>query len=197
MKDDHQATDRDPAEYDEASYLPDVTANDRPEDIIRDAIEEVWSGRPPQTKNEFFNQCKLAAMAILRGLKDGGKLASLLPTENRQEPTLLLAGILGEIIASSNPALTAHCAAFACELGIVAESETQIAKRFGVTKATASYICRQIVETYLEGKPAHAMKSPEAVKRYSQNRKGKCAKQPAAPWEFADTFSQSFQRATK
>lgn len=187
--------DRDPAEYDEASYTPDVAENDRPEDIIRDAIESVWTGSLPQTKNEFGTQCRTAAIAILRALQAGGKLAALMPADNRQAPTLLLAGILGEIIASNNPSLTAHCAAFACDLGLISESQTEIAKRFGVTKGAVSYICRQIVETYLEGKPSHAMKSPQAVKRYAAGRKGKCAKQPAQPWEFAKAFSESFAQA--
>jgi len=185
-------SDRDPAKYDEASYVPDMAENDRPEDIIRDAVESVWTGSLPQTKNGFEAQCTAAAIAILRALKEGGKLDSLMPQEKRQEPTLLLSGILGEIIASGTPALTAHCAAFALDLGIIAESETEIARRFGVTKGTVSYICRNIVETYCNGNPAHAMKSKDAVKKYARLRKGKCAKQPAAPWEFAGAFTESF-----
>lgn len=185
--------DRDAAEYDEASYVPDVAANDRPEDIIREAVESVWTGEPPETRSEFFAQCREAAIAILRGLHQAGQVDALTPTTGKQEPTLLLAGILGEVIGSNNPALTAHCAAFAFDLGIIAESETAIGKRFGVTRATVSYICRMLVETYRDGRPSPAMKSIQAVKRYSGLRKGKCAKQPAAPWEFADAFKTSFQ----
>lgn len=185
-------TDRDPSLYDEASYVPDMAANDRPEDIIKDAVESVWTGEPPETKAEFHEQCKAAAVAILRALNAGGKIGSMMPAEARQEPTLLLSGILGEIIASNTPGLTAHCAAFALDLGIISESETEIARRFGVTKGTVSYICRNIVETYCNGNPAHAMKSPEAVRKYARLRKGKCAKQPAPPWEFATSFAASF-----
>ena len=191
--------DRDAAEYDEASYTPDMAASDSAADIIRDAVESVWTGSPPQTKDKFVEQCTGAAIAILRALNEGGKLASIMPEatgSKRESNSLLLTGILGEIISSTNPALTAYCAAIALDLGIVSESQTEIAKRFGVTKGTPSHICRNIVETYCNGNPAHAMKSQEAVKKYSRIRKGKCAKQPAAPWEFANAFSQSFNSAS-
>lgn len=194
---DHDTNDRDPAEYDEASYMPDMAESDSPEDIIRDAVESVWTGSLPQTKNGFHAQCTAAAIAILRALNAGGKLSSLTPAPDqaKNEPrSLLLSGILAEIIASTTPELTAHCAAFALDLGIIAQSETDIAKRFGVTKGTVSYICRNIVETYCNGNPSHAMKSPEAVKKYARLRKGKCAKQPAAPWEFAATFAAAFSK---
>ena len=192
---DHGTNARDPAEYDEASYVPDMSASDSPEDIIRDAVESVWRGHLPCSRNEFREQCTAAAIAILRALNEGGKLASIMPAApgSKQETnSLLLAGILGEIISSPNPGLTAHCAAIALDLGIVSESQTEIASRYGVTKGTPSHICRNIVETYCNGNPAHAMKSKDAVKKYARLRKGKCAKQPAAPWEFAGAFTESF-----
>ena len=187
---------RDASEYDEASYEPQVTASDKPDEIIRDAIESVWTGKLPATKNEFFAQCKAAAVAILRELHMAGNIESVKPQgAPAGNGSLLLAGILGEIIASNEPGLTAHCAAFAFDLGIISESQTKIAKQFRVTKGTVSHICRNLVETYRDGKPSPAMKSPDAVRKYSGLRKGKCAKQPHSPWEFANKFSEAFTNA--
>jgi hypothetical protein len=183
---------RDPAEYDEASYSPDMTASDDPQDIIRDAVESSWAGKLPATKAESLDQAKRAAMAILRALHDAGKMDALSPATATADHSLVLPGVLGSIITAKDPALSAHCAAVA--VGRISSlSETQIADMFGVTRATVSYICCRFRDEHLSGKPSPAMKSMDAVAKYSQGRKGKCAKQAAPPWQHMQRFKEAFK----
>ena len=73
--------------------------------------------------------------------------------------------VLGEVLNHSNARLTAECIALASGLAYSGASETEIAKRHGITRSAVSKRCVELTEA-LNLRPSRAMRSLTARKSY-------------------------------
>ena len=175
--------DRDPATYNEASETPDMGELDSPAEVLAERMQEQIPWKKLTSKQEF---CMAAASVAIQSV---GKREA--PEKAKEVITRLLA----EIIDAPTPAdaqLTAECYDFAFGLGINGgKSQTEIAVKYSVTRATVSRRCRQIV-THFSGlgvRPSAGMKSERACAVYAEVRKGQKRK-PAPKWKFAGIVSK-------
>jgi hypothetical protein len=77
--------------------------------------------------------------------------------------------VLGEVLCHDNARLTAECIALASGLSYTGCSETQVARRHGVSRAAVSKRCVELTEL-LDLPPSRAMRSLTARKRYRDAR---------------------------
>ena len=77
--------------------------------------------------------------------------------------------VLGEVLNHSNARLTAECIALASGLAYSGASETEIAKRHGITRSAVSKRCVELTEA-LNLRPSRAMRSLTARKSYRSAR---------------------------
>ena len=77
--------------------------------------------------------------------------------------------IIAEILESKNARLTTECLALVTGVGFLGDSETDIARRFKVTRAAVSKRCVELCEK-LGLPPARAMKSEKARESYRASR---------------------------
>ncbi len=77
--------------------------------------------------------------------------------------------VLGEILIHDNSRLTAECIALASGLAYSGASETEIAKRHGITRAAVSKRCVELTEL-LDLRPSRAMRSLTARQAYRSAR---------------------------
>jgi hypothetical protein len=77
--------------------------------------------------------------------------------------------VLGEILIHDNSRLTAECIALASGLSYSGASETEIAKRHGITRAAVSKRCVELTEL-LDLRPSRAMRSLTARQSYRSAR---------------------------
>ena len=77
--------------------------------------------------------------------------------------------VLGEILIHDNSRLTTECIALASGLSYTGCSETEIAKRHGITRAAVSKRCVELTEL-LGLRPSRAMRSLTARKSYRSAR---------------------------
>lgn len=181
---------RDPACFNEASTKADAgEAIDKIPAHVRQFVEEHWNGRLPAREAFAAEVTELACMAMVSLVREG-KLAALLGELPAVEDGRRMATVItAEVLSARNPRLTAQCADIAFDLRVQrGRGETEIAAEHGLTRATVSGICRQLVEIYSD-KPGTGMKSEAAVEQYRMLRKGKRAKPMPATWEFAEKFS--------
>lgn len=184
---------RDAAEYVEASYTPDFGSSDSPRALLAEEIAIVCRRTPPpRTPADVERLAFACVLRALRLLSDAGRLQDAIaetgPVNDRR---ITLAAVVGEIIHSRTPAMTARCADFAFDLGITGESETDIASRFGVGRAAVSAVCCMFRSMHRDGKPGLRMKDQAAVRKYRAGMLGKRARKATAhPWPFADRFHE-------
>lgn len=177
---------RDAAEYNEASFTPDLAGVcDTLDDHVRELVAEHCNGRlaAPQ-----LQAAVRLAIAVVRRLLDEGRLGPLVELRKLQGRELL-ACLIGEVIEAPDARLMARCIDFTFELGVQQGiSQTIIGDLSNLGKATASRYCVQLKETYLEGRPAPGMKSAAAVENYKRLRTGRSSRPPRQEWTFAATF---------
>ena len=77
--------------------------------------------------------------------------------------------VLGEVLNHSNARLTAECIALVSGLAYSGASETEIAKRHGITRSAVSKRCVELTEA-LNLRPSRAMRSLTARKSYRSAR---------------------------
>jgi len=77
--------------------------------------------------------------------------------------------VIAEVISHSNARLTAECIAIASGLSYTGSSETEIAKRHGITRAAVSKRCVELTEL-LGLRPSRAMRSLTARQSYRAAR---------------------------
>jgi hypothetical protein len=183
-------SDRDAAEYHEASYECDPSEGcDTLADHIRELVGEVFpkvkDGRVLKTLNE-------GVRVVVERLLTEGRLGPLVDVP-RLQGRELLASLVAEIIEAPDARLMARCVDFVMELGVMGGmSETRIAELSGVTRASASRYCVGLKNTYRAGKPAAGMKPNAAVESYRTGRMGRSSRCPRMEWGFAKTFEKHF-----
>lgn len=183
---------RDPASYDEASFTPDIASHcDTLSDHIAEALAAEWpsradvSARPSVLKLIHRVIARLQSADLLDPHSHGSRM------DGRE----MLAKMLAEVIDAPDPRLMAHCIDFVLETGIqLGMSETEIAARFGVTRATVSNYCVALKATFRAGRPARGMKSESAVTSYRRARSGRSNRKPCEPWQFANRFKAKLQK---
>jgi|GEM_PF-3669135 len=181
---------RDAAEYSEASYTADPAEGcDSLEDHIRELVAEYCGGRVDGATERRLGR---VVTTVTRRLLDEGRLGAAVEVR-RIEGRELMGLVVAEIMEAPNPRLMARCMDFVLELGVqLGISETEMAKREGVTKATASRYCVHIKDLFLGGKPAAGMKSQKAVQSYKENRTGKSSRGPRHEWAFGEAFKKAY-----
>lgn len=186
--------DRDPANYSEASYWPDIAGGcDTLESHVIELVTDEWpNGADPRAKPEVI---KLVTKVVDRLLSEG-RMAPLVDVQ-RLPGKELMARMLDEIINAPNPPLMACCIDFTLGTGVMlGASMTSISVTYNVTKATVSHYCCYLKETYMHGKPAIGMKSREAVENYRKTRTGRSSRGPRVEWAFASTFQKHYAEAS-
>lgn len=186
--------DREPSNYSEASYWPDIAEGcDKLESHVADLVAEEWpKGADPRAKPAVIN---LTTRVVARLLNEG-RLGQLVDVK-RLPAKELLASLLDEIINAPDAVLMAYCIDFVMGTGVMlGASMTSISTMHGVTKATVSHYCRMLTETYREGKPAIGMKSLEAVENYRKTRTGRSSRGPRVEWPFAEIFKEHYAQAS-
>lgn len=181
---------RDAAEYNEASYWPDVAEGcDALSAHVKELVNDVWPKRAdPSAKPAVVHLVE----KVVQRLLDEGRLAPLVDVK-RLPGRELLARMLDEIINAPDPRLMAYCIDFVMETGVkLGMSMTKIGKQLNVTKSTVSHHCRTLTKTYREGKPAAGMKSEVAVESYRKQRTGKSSRGPRIEWPFKETFAKAY-----
>lgn len=187
-------SERDPANYHEASYWPDpADACDTLETHITELVSEEWPrGADPRAKAAVI---ELVTRVVNRLLNEG-RMAPLVDVQ-RLPGKELLARLLDEIINAPDAVLMAYCIDFVMGTGVMlGASMTSISELRGVTKATVSHHCRQLTQTYREGKPAIGMKSLQAVENYRKTRTGRSSRGERTSWEFQSVFTQHYAAAS-
>jgi len=185
-------SERDAAEFIEASYTPDVAVGC---DSLGDHITElVTEACPKITDAKQVKKLGRVVKTVVSRLLDEGRLGPLVDVQKLQGRELL-AALIDEIIIAPEPRLMARCIDFVMELGVQCGiSETKIAQLEGVTRASASRYCVHLKKTYRKGLPAAGMKPNKAVESYRNGRTGKSSRPPRAEWPFAKTFAQHYER---
>ena len=182
--------DRDPANYSEASYWPDIAEGcDTLESHITEILAEEW----PKSADARAKRVVLKLITkVVERLLSEGRMAPLVDVQ-RLPGKELMARMLDEIINAPNPALMACSIDFTLGTGVMlGASMTSISSTYGVTKATVSHYCRYLTEVYMQGKPAIGMKSVEAVENYRKTRTGRSSRGPHVKWAFAEIFQQHY-----
>lgn len=182
--------DRDPANYSEASYWPNIAEGcDTLESHVIELVAEEWpKGADPRAKQAVI---ELVTRVVSRLLQEG-RMAPLVDVQ-RLPGKELLARLLNEIIEAPDAVLMAYCIDFVMGTGVMlGASMTSISTMHGCTKATVSHYCRALTETYREGKPAIGMKSLKAVENYRKTRTGRSSRGPRVEWAFQSIFQQHY-----
>jgi hypothetical protein len=186
--------DRDPANYSEASYWPDISEGcDTLESHVAELVTEEWPrGADPRAKKDVI---ELVAKVVDRLLSEG-RTAPLVDVD-RLPGKELMARMLDEIINAPNPPLMACCIDFTLGTGVMlGASMTSISNTYNVTKATVSHHCCYLKETYMNGRPSVGMKSQVAVENYRKTRTGRSSRGPRVEWAFASTFKKHYAKAS-
>ena len=182
---------RDPAQYDENSFTPDMAENcDSLEDRIAEIILKRWPKSDDGKMRPWLTKFILKVVHDLLG--SGNKSLAVLDVR-KIEGRDLLACLVAEIIDAPNARLMARCVDYVFELGVQQGlSETQMSALDGLQKATASHYCVTLKQTYRNGHPARGMKSEKAVQNYSQTRRGRSSRGPRQEWPFLHIFTQAY-----
>jgi hypothetical protein len=188
----------DPADYREASYRPDMAAEiDSAEDRFLELIAAQVVKLPANISRQAFNHCVAGAvLGAMEEAKRDGSLGELFEGGGTRSEMELATRLLAELIDSNNPALQAECIAFVMGLNISGgKSETAIARKHGVNKATVSKRCVRLKQVFgLD--PSRGMKSEKAVESYRARQTGKRARPAPMKWSWSGLLMGVLQDVT-
>jgi hypothetical protein len=87
----------------------------------------------------------------------------------REDVLHLVRRLVGELLSKDNVRLSVECLALATGISYLGDSMTEIARRYGVTRAAVSKRCVEFTDA-LNLNPSRAMRSPEARQSYRRRR---------------------------
>lgn len=173
---------RDPAESPRASQPADFAEIEARE--ILSAAVRCFPGNLPLTRVAFENLVlNVCASTVAAAIDEAGAGQGKSAHE-------ILARVYTEIRAMPNPWLALRCfpIVFSLPCGD-GESETDLAREFGITKGGVSEVCIRLRERFGVG-PGRGMKDDDARESYGRRQLGKRARPPASPWPFRGLFTE-------
>lgn len=188
----------DPADRPEASERPDMAGLDRLEDRLLEAVSKQAVTLPAGLQRRWFNDVVVSvAVTALREAAEAGELSQLFdgaaPTGGDLE---MVTRVLAELMDAENAGLQAECLAFALGLNVGGgTSQTEIARKHCVRKATVSKRCIRICETF-GLPPSRGMKSEDARASYAVRQKGKRARPARVDWPFKGMLTKVYGGTT-
>jgi hypothetical protein len=181
---------RDPA--DRAFEWPEIDI-DSPLNHAMEMIAGTAVQLPANVSREWFN--KATAMLVIRVLETAAKEDRIADLFRGIEPNRadmeMTSRLLAELIDADNPRLQAKCMAFV--LGMIAQSQTQIARDENVGKAAVSKRCITICKV-LGLPPSRGMKSVRSREAYAKRQTGRRSRPLPQKWAFADLLTLVYAR---
>lgn len=176
---------RDPADWPENSYVPDVAAAvDSQEDQCREAAHKFWKriGLPDDRRKLVEGTAAFAAQYHQPDSEDAGA----------QRSNGLLTRILAAIIDSGPAALlTAQCIDFVTGTNVQgAITEADIGRKNHLSRAAISKRCILLCEE-LGLQPGSGMRKLETRKKYRLRQRGRRARSARPQWSMGNLLSAS------
>jgi hypothetical protein len=172
-----QPMSRDPAEWNESSHTPDMTALDTAEDrLTEDAAAFYKTQGVPPNRKALAQMTARFALSVLNG-KD--------QRNNTKQAQEMGARILATIIDSGQDArLVAQCIDFATGMNVQGSiTEQMIADQHGLTRAAVSKRCIQLCEEFAIP-PSAGMRSQKTRAKYRQRQRGRRTVLVKDKWPF-------------
>lgn len=102
------------------------------------------------------------------------------PCSDREEVLHLVRRLVGELLSKDNVRLSVECLALTTGIAYLGDSMTDIARRYGVTRAAVSKRCVEFTDA-LGLAPSRAMRSTEARQSYRRRRINQLNQQDLVP----------------
>lgn len=102
------------------------------------------------------------------------------PCSDREEVLHLVRRLVGELLSKDNVSLSVECLALTTGIAYLGDSMTDIARRYGVTRAAVSKRCVEFADA-LGLAPSRAMRSTEARQSYRRRRINQLNQQDLVP----------------
>lgn len=170
---------QDAAQYNEASYTPDMA---REIDSLGDHIAELAEGW--QKNKPVAPQVEAIVRRLLdeKRLNESVEVAQLSGRE-------VLAQIVALIVESERPKLMAQSVDLVFQLGVFGGiSETEMARQAGCTRANACHYVMRVKDRFFRGVSIPWLRSEEARTTYSKRQEGKQINHE--PWPFAEVLNK-------